>query len=45
MGFQFLVELNGQHKVLRLANNREYIDEVLKVMELVGCGLVESICY
>src|SRR3569833_2275880 len=29
-------KLGGQHKVPRLANNREYIDEILKVMELVG---------
>lgn len=28
-------KLGGQHKVPRLANNREYIDDILKVMELV----------
>ncbi|MBS1525732.1 MAG: GH3 auxin-responsive promoter family protein [Bacteroidetes bacterium] len=29
-------KLGGQHKVPRLANNREYIDSVLLMMELVG---------
>ncbi|MDB5112498.1 MAG: hypothetical protein JWR67_3612 [Mucilaginibacter sp.] len=29
-------KLGGQHKVPRLANNREYIDSILKMMELVG---------
>src|SRR3569833_1429828 len=29
-------KLGGQHKVQRLANNREYFDEILMVMELVG---------
>jgi hypothetical protein len=29
-------KLGGQHKVPRLANDREYIDSILKVMELVG---------
>ncbi|GAA3969359.1 GH3 auxin-responsive promoter family protein [Mucilaginibacter dorajii] len=29
-------KLGGQHKVPRLANNREYVDSILKVMELVG---------
>jgi hypothetical protein len=28
-------KLGGQHKVPRLANNREYVDAILKVMELV----------
>ena len=25
-------KLGGQHKVPRLANNREYMDEILKIM-------------
>jgi hypothetical protein len=29
-------KLGGQHKVPRLANDREYVDSILKVMELVG---------
>src|ERR1700761_385309 len=29
-------KLGGQHKVPRLANDREYIDGILKMMELVG---------
>ena len=29
-------KLGGQHKVPRLANNREYIDSILLMMELVG---------
>jgi len=29
-------KLGGQHKVPRLANNREYVDAILKVMELVA---------
>jgi len=29
-------KLGGQHKVPRLANNREYVDAILKVVELVG---------
>ena len=29
-------KLGGQHKVPRLANDREYVDAILKVMELVG---------
>ncbi len=29
-------KLGGQHKVPRLANNREYVDELLKMLELVG---------
>jgi hypothetical protein len=29
-------KLGGQHKVPRLANNREYADSILKMMELVG---------
>jgi hypothetical protein len=29
-------KLGGQHKVPRLANNREYIDAILKVVELVS---------
>jgi len=29
-------KLGGQNKVPRLANNREYIDSILKMMELVG---------
>lgn len=29
-------KLGGQHKVPRLANNREYVDSILKMMELVG---------
>src|ERR1700761_5899084 len=29
-------KLGGQHKVPRLANNREYADAILKMMELVG---------
>lgn len=28
-------KLGGQHKVPRLANNREYVDSILKMMELV----------
>jgi hypothetical protein len=28
-------KLGGQHKVPRLANNREYVDAILKVVELV----------
>jgi len=29
-------KLGGQHKVPRLANNREYVDSILLMMELVG---------
>src|ERR1700744_3613573 len=29
-------KIGGQHKVPRLANNREYVDSILKIMELVG---------
>ncbi|GAB2971465.1 GH3 auxin-responsive promoter family protein [Mucilaginibacter puniceus] len=29
-------KLGGQHKVPRLANNREYVDSILKMMELVS---------
>jgi hypothetical protein len=29
-------KLGGQHKVPRLANNREYVDSILRMMELVG---------
>ena len=29
-------KLGGQHKVPRLANNREYIDSILKMLQLVG---------
>nr|WP_294790529.1 GH3 auxin-responsive promoter family protein [uncultured Mucilaginibacter sp.] len=29
-------KLGGQHKVPRLANNREYVDAILKVVEVVG---------
>src|SRR6201996_4182066 len=29
-------KLGGQNKVPRLANNREYVDSILKMMELVG---------
>ena len=29
-------KLGGQHKVPRLANNREYVDSILKMTELVG---------
>ncbi len=29
-------KLGGQHKVPRLANNREYADSILKMMEIVG---------
>ena len=29
-------KLGGQHKVPRLANNREYVDSILKMMELVA---------
>ncbi|HTH83385.1 MAG TPA: GH3 auxin-responsive promoter family protein, partial [Mucilaginibacter sp.] len=29
-------KLGGQHKVPRLANNREYVDAILKVVELVS---------
>ena len=29
-------KLGGQHKVPRLANDREYVDSILKMMELVG---------
>ena len=29
-------KLGGQHKVPRLANNREYADSILRMMELVG---------
>jgi hypothetical protein len=29
-------KLGGQHKVPRLANDREYVDGILKMMELVG---------
>src|SRR5476651_447632 len=29
-------KIGGQHKVPRLANNREYVDAILKVIELVG---------
>lgn len=29
-------KLGGQHKVPRLANNREYVDSILKVMELAA---------
>jgi hypothetical protein len=29
-------KLGGQHKVPRLANNREYLDSILPMMELVG---------
>jgi hypothetical protein len=29
-------KLGGQHKVPRLANNREYADSILEMMELVG---------
>jgi hypothetical protein len=29
-------KLGGQHKVPRLANNREYVDAILKTLELVA---------
>ena len=29
-------KIGGQHKVPRLANDREYADSILRVMELVG---------
>jgi hypothetical protein len=28
-------KIGGQHKVPRLANNREYVDSILKMMELI----------